>query len=199
MVTRVLRGATGMLWGTAPSLIGEIVDRLGALRSLGWFASNLPRYELTLRKWSPARTHLLCVEASLLNSCAYCAHAHALSFQLHYFKNSGSLFPLDEHAMIALRDGSDSELRAALKGALEKAKMSEDCSLFDELWNIKFAGKKPSTDEERRVGHILSMFDMLNYCGIDSQRPFDHAHDPINKDAELKKLYAEARLQQANP
>ena len=42
--------------------------------------------------------------------------------------------------------------------------------------------------------HLIAMFDVLNYCAIDARTSIDQAHDPINKDEELKLRYAEARL-----
>jgi hypothetical protein len=192
--TGVLRGLTGALWGDAPFLIEEIVDHLGAAAALRWFMANLPTYESTMKKWGPMRTHLLCVEASLLNGCSYCMHAHAYAFQLHYFKETGKLFSLDEHQVIALRDRPDDELKATLQGALRASEVPSEADLFDQLWARKFLWAPPKDDTERRIDHLLKMFETLNFCGIDRQVPFDHAHDPINKDVHLKRRYAEARL-----
>ncbi len=195
MAVGILRGLTTKIWGAPPFLLPQIVEHLGPFGALSWFAKNLPEYEAILKDWGPLRTHLLCVEASLLNGCSYCVHAHAYAFQLHYFRDKGRLFPLDEHELIALRDGSDAELRDAVKAALVAGQMPEEEALFDRLWRLKLEGE-PADDTDRRIGHLLKMFEMLNFCGINSRTPFDHAHDPINKDAEIKLRYAEARLSQ---
>lgn len=195
MAVSILRGLTTKIWGAPPFLLPQIVEHLGPFGALSWFAKNLPEYEAILKDWGPLRTHLLCVEASLLNGCSYCVHAHAYAFQLHYFREKSRLFPLDEHELIALRDGSDAELRDAVKAALVAGQMPEEEPLFDRLWRLKFEGE-PADDTDRRIGHLLKMFEMLNFCGINSRTPFDHAHDPINKDAALKLRYAEARLLQ---
>jgi hypothetical protein len=197
MAVGILRRITTTLWGTPPLLLPEIVAHLGAFGALSWFAKMLPPYEKTLKDWGRVRTHLLCVEASLLNGCSYCIHAHAYAFQLHYFKEKQQLFPLDEHALVALGGGSDELVRTTLKRALAAAKMPEEDVLFDRLWRLKFeAAPDGANDTDRRIRHILAMFEMLNFCGVDSQMPFDHAHDPINKDTELKERYAKARLAQ---
>ncbi len=195
MAVGILRGLTTKIWGAPPFLLPQIVEHLGPFGALSWFAKNLPEYEAILKDWGPLRTHLLCVEASLLNGCSYCVHAHAYAFQLHYFREKAKLFPLDEHELIALRDGSDAELRDAVKAALVAGQMPEEEALFDRLWRLKLEGE-PADDTDRRIDHLLKMFEMLNFCGINSRTPFDHAHDPINKDAELKLRYAEARLSQ---
>jgi hypothetical protein len=198
MAVGILRRITTTLWGSPPLLLPEIVEHLGPLGALSWFAKSLPPYEATLKKWGRVRTHLLCVEASLLNGCSYCIHAHAYAFELYYFREKGELFPLDEHALVALRDLPDSEIRAALKQALANVRLDEEAGMFDRLWELKFERAPSEKDEvDQRIAHILGMFEMLNFCGVNSQMPFDHAHDPINKDTELKTRYAEARLAKA--
>jgi hypothetical protein len=194
MAVGVLRRITTTLWGAPPLLLPQIVEHLGAFGALGWFVRNLPEYESILKQWGPLRTHLLCVEASLLNGCSYCTHAHAYAFQLHYFRAKERLFPLDEHELVGLRDCSDAELRVALKQALSAAGLGEDEQLFDRLWQLKLEHAQATDETDRRICHLLRMFEMLNFCGIDAQTPADHAHDPINKDAALKLRYAEARL-----
>jgi hypothetical protein len=190
----LLQGFTKVLWGHPPLLLEEIVDHLGGAGALAWFANSLPRYESLMKAWGPLRMHLLCTEASLLNGCSYCTHAHAYAFQLHYFKREGRLFPIDEHAMIALREKDDAVLRATWKAALAQAGLEQEQELFDRLWRIKFEGEPPSDEVGAGISHILKMFQMLNFCGISAQTPFDHAHDPVNKDQALKTKYAEARL-----
>ena len=195
----ILQGLTTMLWGHPPLLLPEIVEHLGGAGALSWFLKNLPRYESLMKVWGPLRTHLLCIEASLVNGCSYCTYAHAYAFQLHYFKREGRLFPIDEHGMVALRESDDDALRARWQEALTEAGLDEEQKLFDRLWRIKFEGEPASDKVGAGIRHILNMFEMLNFCGVIAQTPFDHAHDPINKDEALKKKYAEARLAAGSP
>jgi hypothetical protein len=190
----ILSRITTMLWGRPPLLLTEIVDHLGAFGALRWFARNLPPYESLLKKWGPVRTHLLCTEASLLNGCSYCTHAHAYAFELHYFKQRGRVFPIDEHAIVALRENDDEILRTTWKEALERASLPEESALFDRLWRIKFEGEPASDEVGAGMRHLLGMFETLNFCAIGGLTPLDHAHDPINRDEDLKRRYAEARL-----
>jgi hypothetical protein len=195
IATALIRGAAARMWGMPVNLMGEIVVRLGAGRALLWFAINLPRYERTRILWGPVRTHLVCAQASLLNACAYCTFAHAYALQLYYFKEHGRLFPLDEHEIVALRNGSDEELRAAFAGAAREAGLGGEVPMLERLWGLKIAGAAAgNSDDDRRLLHLIDMFNMLNYCAIDSRVPLDSAHDPINKDEALKVRYAEARL-----
>jgi hypothetical protein len=190
----LIRGAAARKWGVPPLLMNEIVVRLGAFGSLRWFARNLPRYEKTLKLWGPLRTHLVCIEASLANGCAYCTHAHAYAFELTYFHERGKLFPLDEHEIVQLRNSSDDERHAALNAALEKAELPEEIAVLARVWRMKIGDGTATTDDEKRMKHLLEMFDVLNYCAIDSRTRLDEAHDEINKDEALKLRYAEARF-----
>jgi hypothetical protein len=194
MAAIIIRGRATRDWGVPPNLINEMVTRLGAIPTLRWFARNLPRYKNTLKLWGPLRTHLVCIEASLANGCAYCTHAHAYAFELAYFQERGALFPLDEHEIVQLRNGTDEERHAALTGALHQVGLPDEIAVLDHLWRLKISDGVAATDEERRMKHLLEMFDVLNYCAIDSRTQLDEAHDPINKDDALKLRYAEARF-----
>ncbi len=192
--TGVLRVLTGRLWGFHPNLMPEIVQRLGAGGALAWFAKNMPRYEKTMKLLGPRRTHLLCLETSLLNGCGYCVFGHAYAFQLYYFKEREALFPLDEHQIVGLRRLPDVEVRAALESAFAQAGMPEETAALAKLWALRLDGAVADDDEGRRMLHLIEMFNVLNYCGVDSASSADEAHDPINKDEELRARYAEARL-----
>src|SRR5262245_32356633 len=125
------------LWGFSPRLMPEIVGRLGPLGALGWFAANMPRYERTLHVLGPLRTHLLCLDISLLNGCPYCIYGHAYAFELHYLKERGRLFPLDEHEIVALHRLEPNLLSQRLDDALQAAALAEEIPLLDRLQALR--------------------------------------------------------------
>lgn len=182
------------LWGFAPILMPRIVERLGPVHAVRWMARNMPEYERILKLMGPIRCHLACVAASLLNGCAYCAYGHARPIQLYYFRNTGKLFPLDEHELIALSHVADEELTTRLEQALETAGLREEIAMFRRLRALKFGGAIPESDDDRRLLHLIRMFDVLNSCGIDRLVPWDDAHDPVARDKALQERYAQARL-----
>lgn len=194
LVAWVLGQIGRRLWGFAPVLMPRIVERLGPVGALRWMARNMPVYERTLKEMGPIRCHLACVVASLLNGCSYCAYGHARPIQLYYFRDRGALFPLDEHELIALSHLEDRELNTRLEQALEAAGMREEIALFRRLRALKFGEAAPESEEDRRLLHLLQMFDVLNSCGIDRLVPWDDAHDPVYRDKELQARYAQARL-----
>src|SRR5215467_4650865 len=121
LMTRLLETVGERKWGVRPRLMAHIVSTLGAAGAARWFVANLPRYERTLATLGPVRTHLLCVEISVMNGCDYCTFAHGLALELHVFRERGALFPLDEDQLAALNAAPDAERVAALERALAEA------------------------------------------------------------------------------
>jgi len=181
-------------WGLPVGLMPVIVDRLGPLGALRWMVKNLPRYERMLKELGAVRGNLISAFVSMLNGCYYCAFAHARAFELLYFKARRSLFPMDEHQMVDLIVLPDQEVIARLDAAFTAAQMPEATPLFRRLVELKYHGAAPSTAEDAYLAHAIQMFEVLNFCGISAAVPLDGAHDPINKDMELRARYAEARL-----
>ncbi len=170
----------------------EIVERLGPVGALRWFAVHMPRYERTRGTFGALRTHLLGLEISLLNGCPYCTFGHAYAFELLYLEATGRLFPLDEHAIVGLQGTSEALLQRVLSEALERADLREEVPWLQNLLQLR-NGKPPSTDADRRISHLLEMFGVLNACGISGRVDPDEAHDPINKDTALKARYTALR------
>ena len=188
----VLESLGQALWGFRPRLMREIVARLGTVGSLAWFARNMPRYEKTLKVWGPLRTHLSALAVSLANSCGYCTYGHAFAFNLHYFKQHGRPFPLDETRLAELAVKEGEGWPQVLRDTLSAQGLDDDVTQLARLFEL-MAGDAPENDDERRAAHLVEMFGTLNYCGVDSRAVPDQAHSPINKDAALKARYAEAR------
>jgi hypothetical protein len=191
--TRILVEISRRKWGVTAVLMPSIVDRLGPLGALRWIAANMPKYEASLVEMGPVRAHLMCMLASLLNGCPYCAYAHGRAFELYYFEKFKRLFPLDEHRLIGLSELTDDEQRAELARALDAADLHDEIALFDRLYALKLLGEEPRP-EDHHIVHAIKMFDVLNYCAIDSQAAVDEAHDRVNMDTDLKRRYAAARM-----
>ncbi|MCB9544836.1 MAG: hypothetical protein H6706_02965 [Myxococcales bacterium] len=176
------------LWGFRPSLMREIVRQRGALPTLWWFLRNMPRYERTLKRWGPIRTHLATTLISLVNGCPYCVHGHARALQLHYLQRTDRLFPLDDAAITALLGAPAAEVAAALDGALAQAALEDERPPLRRLVEL-LAGAAPAGPDDRRLAHLIAMFRVLNTCGIEGRVAPDEVHDPINQDRALAARY----------
>jgi hypothetical protein len=197
IASRILLAIARNKWGLTAVLMPEIVATLGPFAAIKWMASNLPRYEKDLAAMGCVRGHLVYTVASMLNGCPYCMYAHGRAFELHYFEQTTRLFPLDEHQLLSLMELPDGRARGQLEAALVEAGLHDEVRLVVRIYALKLEGAEPGADEEDpRLMHAIQMFDTLNRCAILSQVAVDDAHDRINKDAELKARYAEARLAQ---
>lgn len=194
IAVNILESIGSHLWGFKPNMMRHFVLEYGALKSVIWFVKHMPKYEKILKNWGPVRTHLVSTVLSTLQGCAYCTYGHAYALQLHYFKQSNTLFPLDESAMIELHTLPEDEVFKRLRDALTEANLDDEIELLNKISVIREqvpAGKQSQEDEY--LLHLVSMFSVLNYCGIKRQVTPDEAHDPINKDKPLRERYAVAR------
>ncbi len=193
LATNLLEFIGTSLWGFRPNLMKDIVGIHGWRKSLFWFMKNMPKYEKTLKKWGPERTHLLVVAISGINGCPYCTYGHGLAFQLHYFKNKKRLFPIDEVEMMNFNTKEATAVLETLKKAIAQSSLfhpKKDLARFIEL---KQDPTLATSEDDQKILHLIKMFAFLNVCGIEKQTPKDAAHDPINKDLVLLEAYRKER------
>lgn len=188
LATWILERVGATLWGFEPRLMRFIVRRLGAVGALLWFVRNMPGYERTLKALGPIPTHLLALEISIFNGCPYCIHGHALAFELHYLREHGRLFPIDEAGFIGLAGAEPAALRARLAEALDAAGLGGELARYDAVRAAWEGGAA-----EPPLAHLVKMFAVLNACGIADRVEPDEAHDPVNKDKALLSRYRALR------
>lgn len=186
LATKALELLGRRLWGFPPRLMGPIVHQLGAVKALGWFARNMPRYERTLRVLGPLRTHLACTVVSLYNGCRYCSFGHAYAAELVYLKERGTLFPLDAHDVSHWIGLEPAELRQRMVDMLQRADLHGEVLWVDRTLALADGTQRPVDAHEARIAHLVSMFGVLNAVGMAGDVEPDEAHDPLNKDLELK-------------
>jgi hypothetical protein len=186
LAVRVLEWLGKQLWGFPPRLMGPIVHQLGAVKALGWFVRNMPRYERTLRILGPLRTHMACTLVSLHNGCRYCSFGHAYAVELVYLKERGTLFPLDAHTVSDLIGLEPAELRQRMIDVLQQADLHGEALWVDRTLALASGSQRPVDAQEARIAHLVSMFAVLNAIGKAADVEPDEAHDPLNKDRDLK-------------
>lgn len=192
----ILESVGQRLWGFKPRLMAHIVGQHGRLKSLRWFASNMPTYERILMNWGPVRTHIISTTISLINGCAYCSFGHAYSFQLHYLKNTNTLFPLSDEAVLELSSLPPQQIVQRLCSSLESAGLEKETSFVKRTAALmdNTRGTQPTAvDGDAYIIHLIGMFKMLNACGINGNVEPDEAHDPINKNKPLIERYQNMR------
>lgn len=191
--TAVLEGIGNKLWGFKPNLMRHFVAQHGPVGAVSWFASNMPKYERILKRWGPIRTHLVATAISATNGCPYCTHGHAIAFQLHYFRDHGRLFPIDEHQMVALGSQPTDEVFAAFANALMTADLDSELPTLRRTHALIEDRNDADGETDAALLHLIDMFAALNACGIASNAEIDQVHDPINRDLALIERYEAAR------
>lgn len=194
IAVKILESIGSHLWGFKPNSMRHFVLEYGALESVVFFAKYMPKYERILRKWGPIRTHIVSTALSTLQGCEYCIHGHAYALQLQYFKQTNTLFPLDESALAELHALPDKEILKHFSDALIEVDLAGEIDLLNKINVLREqAPSGPQSQEDEYLLHLMDMFSMLNSCGIKYQVVPDGAHDPINKDKQLREHYAAVR------
>lgn len=190
----VLEQVGQRLWGFKPNLMADIVEQHGPATSLGWFARNMPGYEKILKDWGPIRTHLVATVASTLTGCRYCTFGHGYALELHYFKIHDRLMSVDEREIEDWCDVQDGDVVVAgFRRMLIDSDLESELPILDRLVELRAGGHPTQSADDQHATHLLKMFEFLNSCGIRAATDTDEAHDPINKDAELRREYASRR------
>lgn len=190
---QALTSISSRSWDLRANLMEDIVDQHGTVRSVAWFARNMPRYEKILARFGPVRTHLVTTVLSLVNGCGYCSYGHAHAFQLHHFRQTGQVFPLSEQDLLDRTGAERGTILADIGAALEQAGVAEEIPWLERTFELVDGVRDPDGQADDDLLHLAAMFDWLNACGIQAQTEPDGAHDPINKDTELRQRYADAR------
>jgi hypothetical protein len=197
-VKAVMNEVTRRRWGFPAHLMGPIVDRLGPLRALGWFAWNMSRYERTLAYFGPVRTHLLVTAISLVNDSKYCSYGHGYALELAYLRDHGQLFPLDEQDLEQLRGCPPALIRYRLLDAVRRAGLHTDARWLNRAIELTTTpDPRPVEHADLRIVHLVRLISMLNATAIAAHTALDEAHDALNKDSALKHLYHSLRATSA--
>jgi hypothetical protein len=191
---RILEGITRRHWGFPARLLGPLIDQLGPVPALAWFAAHLPRYERIVREHGEVRVHLLCTAASVMNRSRHCSHGQGYAFQLAYLRDHGTLFPLDEDEFVELCGSPPALVRHRLMDAVRRAGLHTET-----VWVNRVLELTDSSDPRPVDRDDLWLIELVRIVGVVNRasalapvRP-DEAHGTINKDAALKERYHEMR------
>ncbi len=193
LAIKILEFIGNSLWGFRPHLMKDIVEIHGGWKSIVWFAKNMPKYERIKKEIGSERAHLLAMTISGINGCPYCTYGHALSFQLHYFKNKKQLFPIDEQEMMKFNTKNEQQIVDTLNNAFDATSLVQEKKDLQRLIDLKNQPDLVTSNNDHRINHLVKMFEFLNMCGIKNQTLPDFAHDPINKNSKLYQQYQEAK------
>jgi alkylhydroperoxidase family enzyme len=182
-----------MMWGFPPTIVALIVEDMGPVRAIGWFAAHMPRFLASRMALGPARVHLACIVVSLRNGCVYCAHGHVYALELLYLRQHGRLFPLDAKALDEWYRLDARTLRNRLHTVLAGAGMHTEAIWVDRMIALADGAQTPVDAAEAKLAHVMRMADTASRIAAARNAAPDEAHDPVNKDAAVKARHAELR------
>lgn len=194
---RMLEALGEQLWGFSPRLVSYVVAELGPVEAIRWFATNMVRYERTLRVLGPLRTHLACTVISLHNGCRYCTYGQAYAVELVYLRQRGRVFPVDAQEMCEWTELPPGQLRGRICEVLQQADLHAEVLWVDRTLALVRGEQRAVDEQEARIAHLVRMFALLDAVGSANKVEPDEAHDPLNKNRALKARNAELRASRA--
>ncbi len=193
LAVRGLEALCRMMWGFPPTIITLIVEHMGPLRAICWFAGHMPRLLAARVAVGPVRVHLACIVVALRNGCAYCAYGHVYALELLYLRQHGRLFPLDAKALDQWYGLDARTLRNRLRTVLAAAGLHTEAIWVDRMIDLADGSQLPVDAAEARLAHVMRMADTASRIAVARDAPPDEAHDPINKDTAVKTRHAALR------
>ena len=203
LVARGLAGVCSRMWGFPPTIIPLVVEHMGPLRALLWYAANFPRYLISWNTLGSVRTHLACAVVSLRNGCEYCAHGHIYALELLHLRGQKllSLPFLQPWNATDLEDWiglDDRALRQRLRATLVEAGLHAEALWTDRVLALADGSQQPVDAAESRIAHLVGMVTTMNRIAVAGGAAPDEAHDPVNKDAAVKARHAALRAAAAS-
>jgi alkylhydroperoxidase family enzyme len=193
LTVRGLEALCRVMWGFPPTIITLIVDHMGPMRAIGWFATHMPRFLASRVVLGPVRVHLACIVVSLRNGCSYCACGHVYALELLYLRQHGRLFPLDAKALDEWYSLDARALRNRLRTVLVTAGLHTEAIWVDRMVALAEGSQTPVDAAEVRLAHVIRMADTASRIAAADNATPDEAHDPVNKDAAVKARHAALR------
>jgi len=196
-----LKGVSDRVWGVRANVMDDVVAAYGTVRSMWWFGRSMSRYDKIRAEWGPLRTNLVVTTLALIRGCRYHTVSHGSAFQLHYFQLAAEswpdepeqwLFPLTDDDLLALLGADADTIVSVLDHALTEAGLPDEVPWLHRLLEVRASGKAANADD-KRLRHLIRMFDRLIVVAKAATTEPDEAHDPINRDRDLRRRYDEAR------
>jgi len=135
--------------------------------------------------------------AALWNGCRYCVIGHIYSANLHMFKETGNVGPLDEESLIDLMYMTDTESYEALAKSFSGPEDAELWRLIDRMFQLRFHDLTPREGNDDLLKATLAYWEWLNECtiilGVDAKPGRVPALGYMRPAAELIQKYDKAR------
>ncbi len=193
LILRAVSGLSKISVGYNPPFLDEIVKVYGVREGFKRAASLeelVKRFETLLGERDG---HIVLGYASLWNGCEFCSLGHVYAGNLAHFRDTGELFPLDEHVLrIKMREGDDQEILEYTTTSLPGHDRLRE--LLVRQFELKAGADPGGNEDDEMLSASIAAYDWLNHCSIygDPGVPLV-ALSPLQKQSTLRRLYDKAR------
>jgi hypothetical protein len=159
----------------------EVLRQQGILGCVRWSRLALRTFKVLERHYGKRDVYLVAGLASFWNGCTYCSYGELYAFNLEWFKEKGTLFPISEQDMVDLQSLPDDKGVATLRARLAGPEFADQLRIVDELFAARQRTDLPEDDPRALALHL---YDFVNECSILYEAPAP----PLSAIAKKRKL-----------
>lgn len=154
--------------GLAPAFLEEVLRQQGIFGFFRWSKIALQTFIRLSKHFGDRDVYFVAALASFWNGCTYCSYGEMFSFNLIWFKASGTLFPITEQDMFDLQSMPDDKGVQLLRERLSSPKYAPQLRILDELYAARQRADLPASDPYAQALHL---YDFVNECSILYEAP----------------------------
>lgn len=186
---RVVEALGPRTTGYTPAFMEEVLRQQGVFGFVRWSRISLKTFEVLEKHYGKRDVYFVAGLASFWNGCTYCSYGELFSFNLEWFKEKGTLFPISEQDMVDLQSLADDKGVATLRARLAAPEYADQLRLVDELFAAR---QRTDLAENDPRSLALHLYDFVNECSILYEAPAPPM-SPIAKERGLIERYNVAR------
>lgn len=181
---------------SARDFVEEMVKSFGPRGYLAWMKMGATVIPVLSKAFGPTIGQHLIGIGAMWNGCTYCGRGHTMAGNLIHFKETGELFPLDEHDIIPLQRMTDAEIVERLKTILAAPEHARALQLFLRQLELKNGTAGSPTPDDEALKLSIAAWDWTTECTIMLEHEEVPVAAPISKDKENTRRYLEARAKE---
>ena len=149
--------------------------------------------EQCVQRYGPVEANVLIASGALWNGCRFCSRSHLWNANLHYLRDSGTLFPIDDAEVPRLQRLSDEEVLQYITQRLHAGGFAALAQRVERLFHLKIGDATGTTDDDPYLLAAIAAWDWMAECTIVVEEDQAFPTDPVARDRALYARYLQAR------
>lgn len=146
-----------------------------------------------LERYGPIEANVLISAAAMWNGCRFCPRSHLWTANLYHFRDTGTLFPLDDAMASEFQKQTDDEALTVIKQRLTDGGFAKLAERIDRQYHLKAGDAQGSTEDDPHLLATIAAWDWLSECTVNVEEDQVFPADPIARDRDLMNRYQQAR------